>query len=305
MENNIIPVANTPEYMITLAIEKGVSVETMEKLLAMRRELQAEKAREGFFRDLALFQRNCPIIKKDKEVHDKYGKLRYCYAPLDSIVAQVREFLEKYGFSYTVTTEQDDISVKAICNAHHVAGHSEITAFKVPIDKEGFMSAPQKVASALTYAKRYAFCDAFGIMTGDGDDDANSTKAELDESPHVIDAETTTQLDNKPATPKTPEIITIINKSGVTPEQRKIILVSLIPTFIDKTTGKTNWAKLAKENPTLYQSVMDVFSTPYKWQKLHDAIVAAKSEVSAAKSDIPYVRPDGRTDDEVYGADPL
>ena len=35
------------------------------------------------------------------------------------------------------------------------------------------MSAQQKVGAALTFAKRYAFCNAFGIMTGDEDNDAN------------------------------------------------------------------------------------------------------------------------------------
>jgi hypothetical protein len=33
-------------------------------------------------------------------------------------------------------------------------------------------SANQDYASALTFAKRYAFCNAFGIMTGDADTDA-------------------------------------------------------------------------------------------------------------------------------------
>jgi hypothetical protein len=36
------------------------------------------------------------------------------------------------------------------------------------------MNAQQKVASALTYAKRYAFCNALGILTTDQDDDAQS-----------------------------------------------------------------------------------------------------------------------------------
>ena len=51
-----------------------------------------------------------------------------------------------------------------------------ISTFKVPIDKEGYMNAPQKFASALTFAKRYAFCNAFGILTGDEDDDSNAVE---------------------------------------------------------------------------------------------------------------------------------
>jgi hypothetical protein len=55
-------------------------------------------------------------------------------------------------------------------------GHSQESDFTVPIDEKAFMNAPQKVASALTFAKRYAFCNAFGILTGDEDNDGQSVK---------------------------------------------------------------------------------------------------------------------------------
>lgn len=161
---------------IKLAISKGM-IETVERLLAIRRELKAEWARERFFKALSLFQKNCPIIVKSAAVNfesKKGGRVKYNYAPLDVIVAEVKDSLEEYGFSYTITTQQDDHSVTAICNLHHTDGYSESTSFAIPIDQEAFMNAAQKVASALTYAKRYAFCNALGIMTGDIDDDARS-----------------------------------------------------------------------------------------------------------------------------------
>jgi hypothetical protein len=39
------------------------------------------------------------------------------------------------------------------------------------------MNEPQRFASALTFAKRYAFCNAFGILTGDEDDNAEKATA--------------------------------------------------------------------------------------------------------------------------------
>jgi hypothetical protein len=105
---------------------------------------------------------------------EKGGGIRYKYAPLDVIVEEVRDILEENGFSYTLATEQTADSVTAICNSHHLAGHSESTRLTAPIDHEAYMNEPQKVASALTYASRYAFRNAFGIMTGDDDDDAQS-----------------------------------------------------------------------------------------------------------------------------------
>lgn len=163
-----------PEALIAQAIEKGLPVETMERLLAMRRELKAEWAKERFFSALAKFQSELPEIQKTEDVCDKEGSLRYRFAPLDQIVKQVKDALERNGFSYIIKPENKQESVVAIVEAHHVDGHTEVTRFEIPIDLKAYMTAPQKVASALTYAKRYAFCNAFGIMTSDQDDDAQT-----------------------------------------------------------------------------------------------------------------------------------
>jgi len=205
VEESNIPATVDAGALIARAIDKNLPIESMEKLLAMRRELKAEWAKEQYFAALSRFQKACPIIGKSKDVNDKYGKHRYSYAPLELIVEEVRDALEANGFSYTTATEQTPDSVTAICNAHHIAGHSESTRLTVPIDHDAYMSAPQKVASALTYATRYAFRNAFGIMTGDEDDDAQSagepgpTKPLKEPKATVVDAEVV----NSPAPQKT------------------------------------------------------------------------------------------------------
>ena len=170
----MLPQMNMQE-LITKAIEQGSALEVLDRLCGMRDRLKVEVAREAYFGDLARFQSECPIIKKAKQVKDKSGKPRYKYAPLEVIVEAVREPLEKHGFSYTIQTEQSEGSVTATCIAHHAGGHSESSTFTIPIDKDAYMNDAQKTASAMTYAKRYSFCNAFGIMTGDEDDDARGT----------------------------------------------------------------------------------------------------------------------------------
>ena len=166
------------EGLIAKAIDKGIPVDTMERLLAMRRELKAEAGKESYFMALSLFQAACPPIAKTKQVYHK-GQLRYSYAPLDTIIDQVKDALRTHGLSYTLDTEQTPESVTAICAVHHIDGHTETTHFTVPIDKAASMNDSQKVGSALTYAKRYAFCNGTGIMTADADDDANGNDAEF------------------------------------------------------------------------------------------------------------------------------
>jgi len=166
------------ESLIQQAIINKTPVDTMERLLAMRRELKAEYAKEQFDMAMAKFQGECPIIEKTKaggEVKAS-GKVAYYYAPLDVIVKQVKEAIQSNGFSYMVRTETKPDGVKVTVVVKHKAGHSEPTDVEVPLGtRTGVMSASQVTASALTFAKRYAFCNAFGILTGDEDDDAGQT----------------------------------------------------------------------------------------------------------------------------------
>jgi len=163
------------ETLISLAIKNNVSVEALEKVVAMRRELRAEQAKEMFDSAMANFQGACPVIEKTKAGgKTKSGQVAYYYAPLDVIVSQVKELLQSFGLSYAINTKTlEGNKVYVVCIVKHIAGHSEISEIEMPLGQQtGVMSAPQVVAAALTFAKRYAFVNAFGILTGDEDNDA-------------------------------------------------------------------------------------------------------------------------------------
>lgn len=161
------------ESFISQAIAVNVPIETLERLLAMRDKVKAEQAKEAFVGAMAKFQARCPVISKVKVVKDKYGKERYRYAPLDSIVSQVKDALAKNGLSYDFDEVKDDKFTAAVCTITHILGHSKQSTFKVEIGKEDYMTDTQKYGARMTFAKRYAFCNALGILTGDEDTDAN------------------------------------------------------------------------------------------------------------------------------------
>lgn len=160
-----------PEELIARAIERGTDVSVMERLLAMRKELRAENAKAAYDRAMASFQAECPIIVKSRAG----AKNAYKYAPLDAIVEQVRGLIRKHGFSFAITSEIDAGWVKAFCRVTHEGGHSEVSEFKAPVDdKNPMMTAPQKYGAAMTFAKRYSFCNGFGILTADEDNDGGN-----------------------------------------------------------------------------------------------------------------------------------
>jgi len=180
------------ENMIRLAIEKNVPVETLERLLEMRDKLKKEKAEENFNHAMATFQSDCPTIIKTKTVKTIAGTVAYKYAPIDSIVEQVKPYLKKYGFSYSIKQIYKDNRVKTTCIVKHIDGHFENTEMEVPLGtKTKVMSDSQVVAAATTFAKRYAFCNAFGILTGDEDTDGR------DEPGTKTENETTDKIGKK------------------------------------------------------------------------------------------------------------
>lgn len=182
-EESSVPAQATDGQMLqtlmTEAIRSG-NRELMREVMEIRRELKAEAAKEAFFAALSAFQAECPVITKTKAVREKAergGGVRYRYAPLDVIVKIVGPFITKYGLSYELDSEvvgyeKDGHYLEATCVMRHAGGHEHTPKpFRIPVTPSDFMSKQQAFASANTFAKRYAFCNAFGIATGDDDDD--------------------------------------------------------------------------------------------------------------------------------------
>lgn len=162
------------QAVVNAAIEHGRS-EIISELMRIRTEMAGEAARDAYYTAMSSLQASMPIIRKDKEVCNKNSStVRYKYATIDSIVQQVMPVISAHGFSFRFETSHEDGVVRATCVVTHTGGHSERSDFFATIDPGAFMSAPQQFAAAATFAKRYAFCNAFGIITGDADDDAES-----------------------------------------------------------------------------------------------------------------------------------
>lgn len=183
-----VDVTNTPAMLIDKAIEKGMDISAMERLFDLQERWEKNQAKKAFDSAMANFQMECPMIEKTKHVPTKTGEIAYSYAPIESIVEQVKKILQKNGLSYTIKTEVNG-KVKSTCIVKHIDGHSEESSMEVPLgNKTQVMSDTQVVAAASTFAKRYAFCNALGIMTGDEDTDARpqaTPDTEIDENKYA------------------------------------------------------------------------------------------------------------------------
>lgn len=167
--NNQMPAIVDAGALLAKGIEQGLSVDALEKLLNMRRELQAESAKTGFFSALSDFQARMPIIPKSKQA---YG---YKYADLDMITTAIRPLMAECGLSYTFDSNFDEQGYTITCKIHHVGGHTETTTLRMPLDTKTKMNEVQTVGSLVTYGKRYTLCGALGITSADEDNDGHTS----------------------------------------------------------------------------------------------------------------------------------
>lgn len=168
-ENRVARPAVDIESLLRSAADKGKDgVEVLERLMAIRLQLNQESSKQAYDEAFAAFQAECPPIQKKKAGY----KGSYNYAPLEDIIPIVQPLLRKHGFSFSVDTpaDQDDKGVTAIFELRHKAGHSEQKRFRVPLDTRAtLMNAPQQFGAACSYAKRYVLVNALGILTADSD----------------------------------------------------------------------------------------------------------------------------------------
>jgi len=162
--------------LLNAAIAKGDTA-SIKTLAEIYERFEAKRAEREYNAALTAFQGECPRILKESTVAFPTrggGNFSSRYAKLEAIVTAVRPLLQAHGFSYSFDTELQEKQVVAICRLHHVGGHSTSTPFVTPVDPAPKLSEAHAVASAVSFAQRYAFQLALGIVTGLPDDDGKA-----------------------------------------------------------------------------------------------------------------------------------
>jgi len=166
--------AGETNSLLTLAIEKGLDTDKLQKLIELRNEELARQAKEEFDRHFAEMQAELPAIKKGAEAKDRNGKVMYVYAPLETLQAEAGPVIAKHGFSYSWREEVIDGGKRIILTITGY-GHSRETSFDVPKIEGNAIQNPVQAAGAMSsYGKRYTFIAGFGLTVEGEDDDAGS-----------------------------------------------------------------------------------------------------------------------------------
>lgn len=159
-----------------IANNPTIGVEQLERMLAMWKDMQAEKAKAAFFDAFAAMQPELPTVYKAGRGHNGVT-----YAKNDDIQDAVRPVLSRFGFSLSFRTEFPEKLVKITAVLAHRNGHSERTEFVAAADTSGNKNAIQALGSTVAYGKRYTTGAILNVTTTDErDDDGEQSEAPVE-----------------------------------------------------------------------------------------------------------------------------
>lgn len=179
-----------PESKLThfqkMASSPDISPEKLRELLAVQAEWEAMEAKKKFNSAIATFQKVAPIVEKGDDANGKP------FAAMDRIWRTVRPDFTGLGLSIVwLKTEIRELgALGLVCHLEgllgHCDGHREALVSDVPIPDaitnasgKAVQNKAQVMGSAITYAKRYAFCAATGLVLGDDDDGNGGVKTTI------------------------------------------------------------------------------------------------------------------------------
>ena len=164
----------TTDQMAFQLIKSGADFQSVREMVALSKELAAEKARNAFNEAVAAAKAEIPVVTKNAKGHN--GKT---YANFAAYAAVVDPVIAKHGLRYRFRTDQTD-RITVTCVLSHKGGHSEENSLAGPADNSGSKNAIQAIGSTLTYLQRYTLIQALGLAASDDDDGQRHGKSEDD-----------------------------------------------------------------------------------------------------------------------------
>lgn len=171
-----------------LATSPDVSVDKLERLLAMQERVMAKRAEDDFNAAMLLAQSEMRPVATDAENAHTHSR----YATFTKLDKALRPIYSKHGFSLSFS-ESDSTKgdhIRVLCYVTHRGGHTRMYSKDVSTDATGpqgkpLMTKAQASGNAQSYGMRYLLKGIFNVLIGEDDDDGNMGRAE----PRVTDTQ--------------------------------------------------------------------------------------------------------------------
>jgi hypothetical protein len=143
-----------------LALDPSIPLDRVKEVIALQKDLQAQRALSAFTIDMARLQPMLPTVEQNgRLVIKEKGTERVIqstpYAKWEDINEAIRGPLGECGFALTFRAERvnDQVVITGILS--HREGHQERTTISLALDSTGSKNNVQAVGSSISYGKRY------------------------------------------------------------------------------------------------------------------------------------------------------
>ncbi len=173
----LVPVESAGDSLVRLAIEKGIDVDNLQRLINMRNAEIERQAKLDFQTNFAIMQSRFGSVSREKQ---GYG---YKYAPIELLQKTFGPIIAEHGFSYSwrESLVENMPDWKRCILTISGYGYSQENHFDIPpVERTKQMNAVQAVGAMSTYGRRYSFISGFGIIIDDEDPDGRVLVSDIE-----------------------------------------------------------------------------------------------------------------------------
>lgn len=166
--------------MIKMAESGNCEIETIERLVAMKREEEDRQAVRAVNAALSMLQTDMPVISKTGTASFKTkngGIMSYNFDVLADICEAIKPLLFNSRLSYTWDQKQVDGMITVRCMLRHAQGGEISSVMSSAPDTSGQKNGIQQIASTISYLQRYTLKAVLGIASIDDDGKTSSEQA--------------------------------------------------------------------------------------------------------------------------------
>ena len=168
------------------ATDPNVSVEKIERLMALLERGEARKAEAAFNAAMASAQKAMRPVAADAYNPQTKSK----YASYEALDRALRPIYTEHGFGLSFDTGDGAPPdfVRVLCYVTHSGGHARTYKLDMPADGKGakggdVMTKTHATGSGLSYGQRYLLKMIFNVAVGEEDDDGNRASAKANGKP--------------------------------------------------------------------------------------------------------------------------
>lgn len=159
-----------------VALNPNADIDKLERLLTMRRDIEAQQAEQAFNAAMRAAQSEMGRIAADA----KNSQTNSRYATYEKLDRVLRPIYTKHGFSLSFDEGDSDKPdhIRVLCRVAHDAGHTHIYRKDMPADGKGakggdVMTKTHAAGAAASYGARYLLKGIFNVAIGEEDKDGN------------------------------------------------------------------------------------------------------------------------------------